>query len=92
MHSVKFLTSPAAEDLHTQVEGVSELHGDDAQVASSDQPTEPAGHRGPAHHPYLKHLHHNQVDTSTWVCVVLDFSFSLPHVTTFMKYSIWGDV
>lgn len=39
---------------------MSELHGDDAQVASSDQPTEPAGHRGPAHHPHLKHLPHNQ--------------------------------
>lgn len=62
---VKFLTSPAAEDLHAQVEGVSELHRDDAQVASSDQPPEPAGYRGPAHHPYLKHLHHNQEDTST---------------------------
>lgn len=65
VHLVKFLTSPAAEDLHTQVEGVSELHRDDAQVASSDQPTERAGHRGPAHHPYLKHLHNNKEDTPT---------------------------
>lgn len=55
-----FLTSSAAEGLHTQVEGVSELYRDDAQVASSDQPTKPAGHRGPAHHPYLKHLHHKK--------------------------------
>lgn len=55
-----FLTSSAAEDLDTEVKGVSELHGDDAQVASSDQPTEPAGYRGPTHHPHLKHLQHNQ--------------------------------
>lgn len=65
VHSVPSLTSSAAKDLHTQVEGVSELHRDDAQVASSDQPTEPAGHRGPAYHPDLKHLQHNQQDTST---------------------------
>lgn len=50
------LTSSAAQDLGAQVEGVSELHGDDAQVASSDQATEPAGHGGPAHHPHLKKL------------------------------------
>lgn len=53
---VQFLASSAAEDLHSQIEGVSELHGDDAQVASFDQPTEPAGHRGSAHHAHLKHL------------------------------------
>lgn len=65
LHSVQFLTSSAAEDLHTQVEGVSELHRDDAQVARFDQPTEPAGHRGSAYHSHLKHLRHNQQDTST---------------------------
>lgn len=54
------LTSSASEDLGAQVEGVSELHGDDAQVASSDQATEPAGHGGPAHHPHLKKLQHKQ--------------------------------
>lgn len=54
---LSFLTSSAAEDLHTQVEGVSELHGDDAQVASSDQTIEPAGDGRPAHHPHLEHLH-----------------------------------
>lgn len=64
VHSVQFLTSSAAHNLHTQVESVSELHRDDTQVASSDQPTEPAGHRGPSHHPHLKHLH-IPGDTST---------------------------
>lgn len=72
MHSVQLLTSSAAEDLHTQVEGVSELHRDDAQVARFDQPTEPAGHRGSAYHSQLKHLRHNQQDTIN----VLDFYLS----------------
>lgn len=56
--SVRFqpLTSSASEDLGAQVEGVSELHGDDAQVASSDQATKPAGHGCRAHHPHLKKL------------------------------------
>lgn len=57
------LTSSAAEDLHAQVKRVPVLCRHDAHVASSDQPTEPAGHGGPAHHPYLKHLHSNREDT-----------------------------
>lgn len=57
---MKLITSSAAEDLNTQVERVSELHGNDAQVASPDKPAEPAGHRGPTHHPYFKHLDQDQ--------------------------------
>lgn len=49
-------TSSAAENLHTQVKGVPELHRDDPHVLSSYQLTQPTGHRGPAHHPDLKHL------------------------------------
>lgn len=70
VHSVQVLASSAAEDLHTQVEGVSELHRDDTQVASSDQPTEPARHGRPAHHPNLKHLRDNQEDTFTWALII----------------------
>lgn len=75
VHSVEFFTSSAAEDLRTQVEGVSELNRDDAQVASSDEPTEPAGHRGPAHHPHLKHLQHKQEDTALWLEQCIRFFF-----------------
>lgn len=39
---------------------MSELYWDDAEVASSDQPPKPTRHRGPAHHPHLKHLVHRQ--------------------------------
>lgn len=37
MHKMKFLTSSAAEDFYTQVEGMSELDWEDPQVSSSDQ-------------------------------------------------------
>ena len=59
------LTPPAAQDLHPQVEGVSELQGDDAQVACADQTLQPAGHRGAAHHAHLKHLTTTTTTTST---------------------------
>lgn len=52
----RFFTSCAAQDLHSQVEVVSELHWEEAQISCPDRATQPAGHRAPAQHPHLEHL------------------------------------
>lgn len=67
VHLFKFFTSSAADDLHTQVEGVSELHRENAKVPSFDKPVEPAGHRGSANHSHLKHLQLSQDDANKMI-------------------------
>lgn len=92
---MKLITSSAAEDLNTQVERVSELHGNDAQVASPDKPAEPAGHRGPTHHPYFKHLHHDNKKTrnikhSSPICHLFLFIQHKNHSCTKSKDKVIG--
>ena len=84
LSSVQFLTSSAAKDLHTQVKGVSELHREDAQVASSDQPTQPSSNRSPAQHPDFKDLNEHNSLQERWTAFLIISTQKKTH--TFLMY------